>query len=152
MDQAERPSFDIDRMLLFTTLLSALVGIGLYIVLYLTMAGFGTLNLSGHLMGRVGLFVTCGTLLIALALALTARSGTITSTSLTGSGWFLVFGGIGLLFPAFAASAAQESVPGLTGFGGVAGALFLLMAGSLLLQAERTVRERGGTPAKDADN
>jgi hypothetical protein len=33
-------------------------------------------------------------------------------------------------------------VPGVTRFGGVAGAMFLVLAGSALLQAERNVRER----------
>ena len=145
MTQTEQPAFDRDRMLLFATLLSALVAIGLYVTLFLTMAGFGVLNPSGQLLGRVALFVSAGTLLLALALALTARNVTISSGALSGSGWFLAIGGIGLLFPGWAASVSTTSIPGLTGFGGVAGALFLILAGGLLLQAERTVRERNNT-------
>jgi len=145
MTQTEQPIFDRDRMLLFATLLSALVAIGMYVILFLTMAGFGALNTSGLLLGRVALFISAGTLILALALALTARNITISSGALSGSGWFLAIGGVGLLFPGWAASASQIIVPGLTGFGGIAGALFLILSGGLLLQAERTVRERNNT-------
>ena len=139
MDEAR---FDRDRMLLFATLLSGLIGIGLYVTLYLTMAVYGSLNASGLLIGRVALFVTGGTLILALVLALTARSASLSSTALSGSGWFLIFGGIALLFPAWGASVAATVAPGLTSFGGYAGAIFLMLAGGLLAQAERTVRER----------
>jgi hypothetical protein len=136
-------------MLLFATLMSALVAIGLYVTLFLTMAGFGALNPSGQLLGRVALFVSGGTMLLALTLALTARNVTISSGALAGSGWFLAIGGIGLLFPGWAVSASPTTIPGLTGFGGIAGALFLILAGGLLLQAERTVRERNAV-SKDS--
>ena len=141
-----RRGFDRDRMLMYTTLLGGLVSIALYVVLYLTIASYGALNESGLLVGRVALFVAGGVLGIALVLALTARSPSLSSASLSGWGWFLVFGGIALVFPAWGASGAQPAVPGITGFGGLAGAIFVLLAGSLLVQAERTVRERQDRP------
>jgi len=137
-----QPRFDRDRMLLVATLLSALAAIGLYVTLYLTMAVYGGLNESGLLIGRVALFVTGGALIIALVLALTARNASLSSAALSGSGWFLVFGGLALLFPAWGASIAVTAAPGITGFGGYAGAIFLVLAGGLLVQAERTARER----------
>jgi len=137
-----QPRFDRDRMLLVATLLSALAAIGLYVTLYLTMAVYGGLNESGLLIGRVALFVTGGALIIALVLALTARNASLSSAALSGSGWFLVFGGLALLFPAWGASIAATAAPGITGFGGYAGAIFLVLAGGLLVQAERTARER----------
>ncbi|MGH6960082.1 MAG: hypothetical protein ACREE7_06340, partial [Dongiaceae bacterium] len=112
--------------------------------LYVTMAVYGGLNASGLLIGRVALFVSGGTLIIALVLALTARNASLSSAALSGSGWFLVFGGIALLFPAWGASMAETAAPGVTGFGGYAGAIFLVLSGGLLAQAERTVRERRG--------
>ena len=144
----EQQGFDRDRMLMYTVLLGGLVSIGLYVTLYLTLAIYGPLNPSGILIGRVALFVAGGILGIALVLALTARSASLSSARLSGWGWFLVFGGIALLFPTVAASTTSEAVPGLTGFGGFAGAIFVLLAGGLLVQAERTVRERRETPGE----
>lgn len=137
-----QPRFDRDRMLLYTVLLSGLVGIGLYVTLYLTIATYGALNEAGVLVGRVALYVTTGTLIVALVLALTAHSESLSSTALSGLGWFLVFGGIALLLPTWAASASTTATRGITGFGGYAGVIFLILAGGLLVQAERTVRER----------
>src|SRR3972149_9373228 len=101
-----RSGFDRDRMLMYTVLLGGLVSIGLYVTLYLTMAIYGPLNLSGILLGRVALFVAGGTLGIALVLALTARSASLSGASLSGWGWFLVFGGIAMSFPALGTSTA----------------------------------------------
>ena len=136
------PRFDRDRMLLYVVLLSALVGIVLYAIVYMTVAVYGPLNEQGQIVARAALFVTLGTLVVALSLALTAHSPAL-STQLSGAGWFLVFGGAALLFPAWGLSPAN--VPGLSSFGGYAGALFLLLSGALLLQAERGAREREQT-------
>jgi len=137
----EKSRFDRDRMLFYAVLLCALVSVGLYAVVYLTMAFYGLLNDTGLLIAHVALFVTCGALGIALVLALTARSPSLSSASLSGLGWVLVLGGLALLFPALAASRAD--IPGL---GGTAGAIFLTLSGALLLQAERAARDREDTP------
>ena len=139
----DRPRFDRDRMLLYAVLLSALTSLGLDVTIYLTLALYGGLNETGVLVGRVALLVAIGTLGIALPLALTAHSASLSSTALSGSGWFLVAGGIALLFPAWGVSTV--SVPGLSAFGGYAGAIFLILSGGLLLQAERAARERRDT-------
>jgi hypothetical protein len=134
------PRFDRDRMLLYAVLLSALVSIVLYATVYLTLATYGPLNPTGVLVARVALFVAGGTLGISLILALTARSTSLSSASLSGSGWFLIFGGVALLFPAWGLSAA--GAPSLSGFGGYAGGIFLILSGGLLRQAENAVREQ----------
>ena len=141
-----RTRLDRDRMLLYTVLLSAIVGIVLYAIVYVTVATYGPLNEQGLLVGRVALFVTGGTLGIALVLALTARSAAL-ATTLSGSGWLVVFGGAALLFPAWGMSAA--GVPGLSAFSGYAGALFLVIAGTLVVQAEHTARERQNPSGED---
>ena len=142
----EQNRLDRDRILLYATLLCALIGIGLYVTVYLTLAMYGPLNTSGLLIARVALLVSVGTLGLALVLALTARSPALADAALSGAGWLLVFCGISLFFPAMGASVATTSAPGATGFGGVAGSVFFLLAGGLLVQAERTARERRDTP------
>ena len=136
----EKSRFDRDRMLFYAVLLCALVSVALYALVYLTMAFYSSLNDTGLLIAHVALFVTCGALGIALVLALTARSPSLSSASLSGFGWLLVLGGLALLFPALAASRAD--IPGL---GGAAGAIFLTLSGALLLQAERAARDREDT-------
>ena len=137
----EKPRFDRDRMLFYAVLLCALVSVAMYALVYLTMAVYSSLNDTGLLIAHVALFVTCGALGIALILALTARSASLSSASLSGFGWFLVLGGLALLFPALAAS--RSAIPGL---GGAAGAIFLTLSGALLLQAERAVRDQEDAP------
>ena len=136
----DQPHFDRDRMLLYAVLLSALISIGLYATVYLTLVTFGPLNESGILVGRVALFVAAGALGLALVLALTASSASLSGAALSGSGWFLIFAGAALLFPAWGVSSA--GVPSLSGFGGYAGAMFLLLAGGLLRQAEGSARRQ----------
>ena len=128
-------------MLLYAVLLCALVSVGLYAVVYLTMAVYSSLNETGLLVAHVALFVTCGALGIALVLALTARSSSLSSASMSGFGWLLVLGGLALIFPALAAS--RSAIPGL---GGMTGAIFLTLSGVLLLQAERATHDQGDTP------
>jgi FtsH-binding integral membrane protein len=137
----EKSRFDRDRMLFYAVLLCELVSAGLYAVVYLTMAFYSSLNDIGLLIAHVALFVTCGALGIALVLALTARSSSLSGVSLSGFGWLVALGGLALLFPALAASRAD--VPAL---GGTAGAIFLTLSGALLLQAERAARDREDTP------
>lgn len=142
----EAPRFDRDRMLLYAVLLSALISIGLYATVYATLAAYGALNETGVLVSRVALFVAGGALGLALVLALTARSTSLSSTALSGWGWFLIFVGAALFFPAWGVSATR--VPSLSSFGGYAGAIFLLLAGALLRQAETAVRERRDAPTE----
>jgi hypothetical protein len=137
------PRVDGDRVMLAATLLSGFIGLGIYLLVYLTIMGYGMLNATGLAYARVGLYVTAATLLLSLYLALTAHSRALTAPGLSGVGWFLVAAGVMLAFPAWGASIGVSVVPGVTSFGGVAGAMFLVIAGSALLQAERNARDRG---------
>jgi len=137
----DQPRSDRNQMLLIATLLCAAIGVGLYATVYLTMAIYGPLNTDGLLLARIALFVAAGTLSLALVLALTARRAAPPGAALSGAGWLLAFCGISMLFPAWGASIAATSAPGATGFGGFAGALFFLLAGGLVMQAEHGARE-----------
>ena len=82
-------------------------------------------------------------MLLAIYQALAARNRTLTTPALSGVGWFLIAAGLILAFPALGGTIGLSTVPGVTTFGGVAGAMFLIIAGSALLQAEHNARERG---------
>jgi hypothetical protein len=134
---------DGDRVLLAATLLSGFIGLGIYLIVYLTLLFYGTLNANGQAYARVGLGVTAATLVLAIYQALAARNRTLTTPALSGVGWFLIAAGLILAFPALGGTIGLSTVPGVTTFGGVAGAMFLIIAGSALLQAEHNARERG---------
>jgi hypothetical protein len=133
---------DSDRVVLVAALLTGLIGLGLYFVLFLTVMQYGQLNISGQILERIALLLTAATLLLSLYLALAARSRALATPALSGVGWFMVAAGVMLAFPALGGSAVFANAPGVQAFGGVAGALFLIIAGTGLLQAERNVRER----------
>ena len=131
-----------DRVVFTAALLTGLIGLGLYLALFLTVLQYGQLNLSGQLVERIALLLTAATLLLSLYLALTAHSRTPITPALSGAGWFMVVAGVLLACLALGGSTALANAPGVQAFSSVAGALFLIMAGAGLLQAERNVRER----------
>jgi hypothetical protein len=133
---------DSDRVLVAATLISGLVGLGLYLIVYLTLMQYGTLNANGQAFSRVGLYVLAGTLILSIYLAFAARSRALVAPGMTGIGWFLIFAGVLLACPALGGTINLSVIPGLTSFGGVAGAMFLVLSGSALLQAERNVRQQ----------
>jgi hypothetical protein len=53
----------------------------------------------------------------------------------------MVASGLTLAFPALGGSATFASAPGVQAFSGIAGSMFLIIAGAGLLQAERNIRE-----------
>jgi hypothetical protein len=133
---------DSDRVVLVAAFLTGLIGLGLYLVLFLTVMQYGQLNLNGQIVERVALLLTAATLLLSLYLALAARSRALATPALSGVGWFMIAAGVMLAFPALGASSAFAAAPGVQSFSAVAGALFLIIAGTGLLQAERNVRDR----------
>lgn len=133
---------DGNRVLLAATLLSGFIGLGIYLIVYLTLMRYGTLNANGQAYARVGLYVTAVTLFLSIYQALAAHSRALTTPALSGVGWFLIAAGLILAFLALGGTIGLSAVPGVTVFGGVAGAMFLIIAGSALLQAERNARER----------
>ena len=133
---------DSDRVLVIATLIAGLVGVSVLLVVYLTVMRYGTLNETGSAYARLGLYILAGTLILSIYLALAARSRTLSTPGMSGLGWLLIAAGLMLGFPALGGTIGLRPVPGLTSFGGVAGSMFLVLAGSALLQAERNVRER----------
>jgi hypothetical protein len=137
---------DRDRVVLTAAILTGLTGLGMYFVVYLTVMQYGQLNASGQAFERVALLLTVATLMLSLYLALAARSHALTSPALSGAGWFLIAAGVMLSFPALGGTIAFATAAGVSTFSGVAGSMFLIMAGAGLLQAERNARERGDDP------
>ncbi|HZY43904.1 MAG TPA: hypothetical protein VFF70_04065 [Anaerolineae bacterium] len=133
---------DSDRMLFAAVLISGFVGLIIFLLVYTTILQYGTLNENGKAYARVGLYVLAGTLILSLYLALAARSRSLTTPGMQGLGWLLVFGGFILACPALGGTIGLKVIPGVTGFSGVAGAMFMIISGSSLLQAERNARDR----------
>ena len=134
--------FDSDRVILAAAMLIGLTGVGLYVVLFLTVLTYGQLNISGQIVERLALLLTAATMLLAMYLALAARSRALTSPALSGSGWFMVAAGFMLAFPSLGGLSSFAAAPGVQAFSGVAGAMFLIIGGAGLLQAERNIRDR----------
>ena len=132
--------FDSDRAILAAAILIGLTGVGLYVVLFLTVLTYGQLNISGQVVERLALLLTAATMVLAMYLALAARSRALTSPALSGAGWFMVAAGFMLAFPSLGGLSSFAAAPGVQAFSGVAGAMFLIIGGAGLLQAERTVR------------
>ncbi len=136
---------DSDRVLLAAAMLIGLIGVGLYVVLFLTVLAYGQLNISGQIVERLALLLTAATMVLALYLALAARSRALTSPALSGAGWFMIAAGFMLAFPSLGGLSSFAAAPGVQAFSGVAGAMFLIIGGAGLLQAERNVREHRHT-------
>ena len=133
---------DPDRMLFTAVLISGFVGLIIFLIVYATMLQYGILNENGKAYARVGLYVLAGTLVLSLYLALAAHSRSLTTPSMHGLGWLLIFGGFILACPALGGTIGLKVIPGVTSFSGVAGAMFMIISGSSLLQAERNARDR----------
>lgn len=132
---------DTDRVILTATMVIGLIGVALYVVLFLTVLTYGQLNISGQILERLALLLTAATMLLSLYLAFAAHSHALTSPALSGAGWFMVAAGFMLAFPALGGLSTFAAAPGVQAFSGVAGAMFLIIGGAGLLQAERNVRE-----------
>ena len=133
---------DRDRVLVIATLITGLVGVSVLLIVYLTVMRYGTLNETGTAYARLGLYILAGTLIPSIYLALAARSRALSTPGMSGLGWLLIAAGLILGFPALGGTIGLNPVPGVTRFGGVAGSIFLVLAGSALLQAEHNARER----------
>jgi hypothetical protein len=132
---------DTDRVVLAAALVIGLIGLALYCVLLLTVMAYGQLNLSGQIVERLALLLTAAAMLLALYLALAARSRALTTPALSGAGWFMIAAGVMLALPALGGLNTFAAAPGVQAFNAVAGSMFLIIGGAGLLQAERNVRE-----------
>jgi hypothetical protein len=103
------------------------------------------LNDLGRAFSMIALVIGAGAMLLACYLALTHRGRLLASPSLSGLGWVLICGGLIIGAPAVGADTA---FPG-NGSGGVSAALFLIIAGAAVLQAERNTQTGGQATPDD---
>ncbi|CAG0931139.1 hypothetical protein TFLX_02011 [Thermoflexales bacterium] len=132
-----------DRTMFATTIILAGISVTMYFIVYLTLFRYQMLNDAGRTFSLLALVFSAGAMLLACYLTLTNRGRLLSSTGLSGLGWILICGGLMIGAPAVGADAA---FPG-NGSGGVSAALFLIIAGAAVLQAERnTLPDGQATP------
>jgi peptidoglycan/LPS O-acetylase OafA/YrhL len=127
---------DGDRVVLATTIILAVVSVVMYFVVFLTLFQYQMLNDTGRTFAIVAMVISALAMLLACYLALTSRGRSLASPGLSGLGWVLICGGLMIGAPALGTEAA---FPGIS-TGGVPAALFLIIAGAAVLQAERNNR------------
>src|SRR5512139_2023759 len=136
---------DGDRVVLATTIILAVISVVMYFIVYLTLFQFQMLNDAGRTFAIVSMVISALAMLLACYLALTNRSRALASPGMSGLGWVLVCGGLMIGAPAVGIEAA---FPGVS-TGGVPAALFLIIAGAAVLQAERNMRASGQAAQDD---
>ena len=136
---------DNDRVVLATTIILAVISVAMYFILYFTLFQYHMLNDTGRAFSVVAMVISALAMLLACYLALTSRSRSLASPSMSGLGWVLICGGLMIGAPALGIEAA---FPG-SGFSGVPAALFLIIAGAAVLQAERNMRTSGPAAPDD---
>jgi NADH:ubiquinone oxidoreductase subunit 4 (subunit M) len=124
---------DSDRTVLAATVIVAVISGVMYFIVYLTLLQYQMLNDAGRTFAVVALILSAVAMLLACYLALTQRGGSLASPGMSGLGWVLICGGLIVGAPSLGLEAA---FPGVS-TGGVPAALFLIIAGAALLQAER---------------
>lgn len=128
---------DGDRVVLATTIILAVISVVMYFIVYLTLFQFQMLNDAGRTFAIVSMVISALAMLLACYLALTNRGRSLASPGMSGLGWVLICGGLMIGAPALGIEAA---FPG-SSTGGVPAALFLMIAGAAVLQAERNNRQ-----------
>ncbi len=128
---------DSDRVVFAATMTLAVISVALYLTVFLTLFRFGELNDTGRAVAIVALVISAISMLLACFLAMAGRNRTLTTTGLSGAGWVLVCGGIVIGAPALGLDMNRAG----SSVGGVPAALFLIIAGAAILQAERNVRQ-----------
>ena len=128
---------DGDRVVLATTIILAVISVVMYFIVYLTLFQYQMLNDAGRTVAIVAMVISALAMLLACYLALTDRGRSLASPGLSGLGWVLICGGLMIGAPALGIEAA---FPGIS-TGGVPAALFLIIAGAAVLQAERNTRQ-----------
>ncbi len=131
------PRADGGRVALATTITLAAISVVLYFIVYLTLFQYQMLNDTGRTVAIVAMVISALAMLLACYLALTDRGRSLASPGLSGLGWVLICGGLMIGAPALG---IEVAFPGV-GTGGVPAALFLIIAGAAVLQAERNYRQ-----------
>ena len=131
------PRADGDRVVLATTLVLAVISVVLYFIVYLTLFRYQMLNDTGRAVAIAAMVISALAMLLACYLALTNRGRSLASPGMSGLGWVLICGGLMIGAPALG---IEGAFPG-SSTGGVPAALFLVIAGAAVLQAERNLRQ-----------
>ena len=132
---------DGDRVVLAATLLLAIVCLVMFVVVDLTLFRYGMLNATGQAFATIATLVGAAAMILGCFLAFAGRSRSLTTPGISGSGWALICFAIFIGAPAFGFELSGSG----NSHGGAAAALFMLIAGAALLQAERNAREHNGT-------
>ncbi len=128
------------RAMLIITIVLAVISVGMYLIIFLTLFQYKMLNETGRVFSLIAMMLSALAMLLACYLAFTSRNRTLTSPGLSGLGWILICAGLVVGAPALGVAGA---FPG-NSFGGVPAALFLIIAGAAVLQAERNARQAAG--------
>ncbi len=128
---------DSDRVVLAATIILAVISVAMYLTVFLTLAHFGMLNDNGRALALVALVISAISMLLACYQAMAGRNRALTSSGMSGAGWILICSGVITGAPALG---LEMSATGGS-FGGVPAAMFLVIAGAAILQAERNVRQ-----------
>jgi hypothetical protein len=126
-----------ERVVFIATVLLCLISTAMYLIVFLTLFRYGMLNVEGHTFAVVALVISAIAMLLACFLALTSHSPTWATAGMSGLGWILICAGLIVGAPAVG---LELSISG-TSAGGVPAALFMIIAGSAILQAERNVQQ-----------
>ncbi len=124
---------DDDRVVLATTIILAVISVVMYFIVYLTLFQYQMLNDTGRAFAMVAMVLSALAMLLACYLTLTNRGRLLVSSGTSGLGWVLICGGLMIGVPALG---IEGAFPGIS-TGGVPAALFLIIAGAAVLQAER---------------
>lgn len=128
---------DSERVVFVATLILCLISAAMYLIVFLTFFRYGTLNNNGRTFAVAALVISAIAMLLACFLALTSHSPTWATAGMSGLGWILICAGLVVGAPALG---LELGTPG-SSFGGVPTALFMIIAGSAILQAERNLQQ-----------
>jgi len=128
---------DSERVVFVATLILCLISSAMYFIVYLTLFRYGMLNNDGRTFAVVALVISAIVMLLACFLALTSHSPAWTTAGMSGLGWILICAGLIVGAPALG---LELGTPG-NSFGGISAALFMIIAGSAILQIERNLQQ-----------
>ena len=128
---------DSERVVFVATLILCLISSAMYFIVYLTLFRYGMLNNDGRTFAVVALVISAIVMLLACFLALTSHSPAWTTAGMSGLGWILICAGLIVGAPALG---LELGTPG-NSFGGIPAALFMIIAGSAILQIERNLQQ-----------
>lgn len=129
---------DSDRVVMITTIVLTAISVTMYLIAYLTLFRYGFLNDAGRTFAVLALVISAVAMLLACYLAITGHSQALTTPGLSGLGYVLICAGLMIGAPALGLENSH-----IGSFGGVPAALFMLIAGAAVLQAEHNARQTG---------